>query len=68
MQALEEQASQGNIEALDEFLQKFAGSPALQDNQGFRDGIPAAYPSGGLDARDLAERSITSSVRWMNAF
>lgn len=68
LQALEEQASQENIEALDEFLQKFAGSAALQDSQHLRDSIPAAYPSGDHDVRDISERSITSSVRWMNAF
>lgn len=68
MQMLEEQASQGNIEALDEFLQKFAGSAASPESQSFRDSIPAAYPGTGLDSRDVAERSITSSVRWMNAF
>ena len=68
LQVLEEQASQGNIEALDEFLQKFAGSAALPDGESFRDSIPAAYPVSGLGPRDAAERSITSSVRWMNAF
>jgi len=66
MQLLEEQAASGNAEALDEFLQKYAGSRAQLDRRS-KDNIPAQYSQQDLDLTS-GERSITSSVRWMNAF
>ena len=64
MQMLEDQSSLGNVEALDEFLKKYGGSGSLE---GSRDNIPAQY--GQPDADSAAgERSIASSVRWMNAY
>ena len=64
---LEEQAASGNAEALDEFLQKYAGSSSLQGPSRSQDHIPAQY---GEQDHYVApgERSITSSSRWMNAF
>ena len=66
MQLLEEQAASGNAEALDEFLQKYAGSRAQLDRSN-KGNIPAQYSQQDLDLTS-GERSITSSVRWMNAF
>ncbi len=66
MQLLEEQAASGNAEALDEFLQKYAGSRAQLDRSS-NGNIPAQYSQQDLDLT-AGERSITSSVRWMNAF
>jgi hypothetical protein len=66
MQLLEEQAASGNAEALDEFLQKYAGSRAQLDRSS-KGTIPAQYSQQDLDLTS-GERSITSSVRWMNAF
>ena len=66
MQLLDEQTASGNAEALDEFLQKYAGSKMLQGDKTSRDHIPAQY-SQDLDLTS-GERSIASSVRWMNAF
>ena len=68
LQMLEDHAASGNAEALDEFLQKYAGSKALlQSVRSSRDNIPAQYNPQDLDLT-AGERSITSSVRWMNAF
>ena len=67
MQMLEDQASLGNVEALDEFLKKYGGSRSLEGVRSSRDNIPAQY--GQPDADSAAgERSIASSVRWMNAY
>ena len=67
MQMLEDQASLGNDEALDEFLKKYGGSRSLEGFRSSRDNIPAQY--GQPDADSAAgERSIASSVRWMNAY
>lgn len=64
---LEEQASLGNVEALDEFLKRYGGSRSLAGVRSSRDSIPAQY--GQPDADSAAgERSIASSVRWMNAY
>ena len=64
---LEEQASQGNTEALDEFLQKYGGSRSLDDDMSRKGNIAARYSQQDLDLT-AGERSITSSVRWMNAY
>ncbi|DBA93248.1 TPA: Centrosome and spindle [Trebouxia sp. C0005] len=66
LKLLEEQAASGNAEALDEFLQKYAGSRAHLDRSS-KGNIPAQYSQQDLDLTS-GERSITSSVRWMNAF
>ncbi|DBB12608.1 TPA: Centrosome and spindle, variant 2 [Trebouxia sp. C0006] len=66
LKLLEEQAASGNAEALDEFLQKYAGSRAQLDRSS-NGNIPAQYSQQDLDLT-AGERSITSSVRWMNAF
>lgn len=67
LQMLEDQAVSGNAEALDEFLQKYAGSQAFRGDRGSQDSIPAQYSRQDVDMAS-GERSITSSVRWMNAF
>lgn len=64
---LEEQASQGNAEALDEFLQKYGGSRSPEDDRSSKDNIAVRYSQQDLDLT-AGERSITSSVRWMNAY
>lgn len=64
---LEEQASHGNIEALGEFLQKYGGARSLEGGRSSKDNIPAQYSQQDLDLT-AGERSITSSVRWMNAY
>ncbi len=67
MQMLEDQAASGNAEALEEFLQKYAGSKSFPGDRSSRDNIPAQYGQQDIDLT-TGERSITSSVRWMNAF
>ena len=67
MQMLEDQAAQGNLEALDEFLQKYGGSRSLDRERLSKDSIPAQYSQQDLDLT-AGERSISSSVRWMNAY
>ena len=67
MQMLEDQASQGNSEALDEFLQKYGGSRSLAGARSSKDNIPAQYGQPD-DTSTAGERSIASSVRWMNAY
>lgn len=67
LQMLEEQAASGNAEALDDFLLKYAGSSSHPGHGRSEDHIPAQY---GEQEHMIApaERSITSSSRWMNAF
>ena len=64
---LEAQASQGNIEALDEFLQNYGGTRSLEGTRSSNDNIPAQYSQQDLELT-AGERSIASSVRWMNAY
>lgn len=67
MQMLEDPSSQGNTEALDEFLKKYGGTRSYEGARSSKDNIPAQYDQLLTDSA-AGERSIVSSVRWMNAY
>ena len=64
VQVLEEKAGQGDTEALDDFLTKFASKEASSDS------IPADYGHPNLYNGALAprEKSMAGNTKWMDAY